>query len=224
MSSDTITLKLTKRTEMGKAVKALRRSGMIPANIYERGQASEAVSVPFTEITKVFHQAGKHHPVELIVGTKKHLAMIKDVDIDPLKGWIRHVGFHAINKNETVVAEIPVRVEGEVPAERLSLMVLHTLDTVEVEALPANLPDELTVDGSKLVEVGDKLSVGDIIVPNGVTILTDMSQTIAVVEEPKDQMAEAAAEDAEAAATAAEVPAENGSVDADEKAAENAEK
>jgi len=225
MSSDAITLELNKRTEMGKAVKALRRSGLVPANIYERGHESVAVSVPFTIITKTYHQAGKHHPVELNVEGKKYLAMIKDVDIDPITGWVRHIGFHAINKNETVTAEIPVRVDGEIPAERVSLLVLHTLDTVEVTALPSNLPDELTVDGTKLVEVGDKLAVSDIVVPEGVTILTDPSQTIAVVEEPKDQIAEAAAEAAENAeeGAAAAVDSENGLADADEPAADKAE-
>ncbi len=224
MSSDTITLKLTERTEIGKAVKALRRNGMVPANVYERGHDSLAVTAPFTELTKVYRQAGKHHPVELTVGSKKYLAMIKDVDIDPIKGWVRHVGFHAINKNETVVAEIPVHVVGEIPAERMSLLVLHTLDAVEVEALPANLPDELTVDGTKLIEVGDKLSVADIVAPTGVKILTEPEQTIAVVEEPKDQMAEAASEAAESAESAAEVPSKNGLTDANEPAAASADK
>jgi len=226
MSSDTITLKLTERTEMGKAVKALRRNGMVPANVYERGHESVAVSAPFTELTKVYHQAGKHHPVELTLGSKKYLAMIKDVDIDPTKGWLRHIGFHAINKNETVTAEIPIHIEGEIPAERISLLVLRPMDTVEVEALPANLPDALTIDGAKLAEIGDKLSVADIVAPEGVKILTDPEQTLAVVEEPKDQMAEIAAEEAEAAEaaeSAADVPAENGSVDADEPAADQAE-
>lgn len=222
MSSDVITLELNKRTELGKAVKGLRRNGLVPANIYERGHDSVAVSAPLTIVTKIYHQAGKHHPVNLTVEGKKYLAMIKDVDTDPITGWVRHIGFHAINKNETVTAEIPVRVDGEIPAERMSLLVLHTLDTVEVQAIPANLPDELTVDGTKLVEVGDKLSVADIVVPEGVVIMTEPEQTIAVVEEPKDQMAEAAAEAAENAdETAAEVPAENGSVDADEPAADS---
>lgn len=222
MSSDTITLKLVERTELGKAVKALRRNGMTPANIYERGHESVAVSAPFTDVTKMYHNAGKHHPVELTVGSKKYLAMVKDVDIDPITGWVRHIGFHAINKNEAVEAEIPVRVDGDVPAERMSLLVLHTLDTVMVSALPANLPDELTVDGTKLVEVGDKLAVSDIVAPAGVTILTEPEQTIAVVEEPKDQIAEAAAEAEENAdKTAADVEATNGSVDSDEAAAEN---
>lgn len=191
MSSDTITLKLSERKELGKAVKALRRDGQVPANIYERGKDSVAVTAPFVEITKIYKQAGKHHPVELLVEGKKHLAMIKDVDLDPVKNTLRHVAFHAVNKNETVEAEIPVKIDGEIPAERVSLMVLQTLDTVEVEALPGNLPDELLVDGTRLVEIGDKLTVADIKVPADVVITTDPEQTIAVVEEPKDQIAAA---------------------------------
>ncbi len=217
MSSDTITLKLTERKELGKAVKALRRAGMVPANIYERGKSSVSVSGTYIEMAKVYAAAGKHHPVELDVEGAKHLAMIKDVDLDPVKNTLRHISFHAVNRNETVEAEVPVKIAGEIPAERMSLMVLHTLDTVEVEALPANLPDELTVDGAKLVEIGDKVSVADIIVPANVKILTDLEQTIAVVEEPKDQMA-AAAEEAEAAVDASDVPSEQGSVENTEEA------
>jgi len=227
VSTDTISLELKKRSELGKAVKGLRREGMVPANIYERGQESVAVSAPLTIVTKIYHKAGKHHPVELTVEGKKYLAMIKDVDMDPVKGWVRHVAFHAINKNEKVTAEIPVRIDGEIPAERASLLVLRTQDTVEVEALPANLPDELIIDGAKLVEIGDKVSVADLQVPANVVVLTDAEQTLAVIEEPKDQIAEADAALAETEeqgeGAAAEVPAEEGSVDADEKAADNAE-
>lgn len=225
MSSDTIALKLTDRTELGKAAKALRHNGEVPANIYERGEKSQAVKTSLTEMTKVYHAAGKHHPVELTIGTKKRLAMIKDVDTEPVKGFIRHVAFHAIKQNEVVTAEVPIRVDGEVPAERLSLMVLHTLDTVEVEALPANLPDVLLFDGSKLAEIGDKVTVADLHVPANVTVLTEPDHTIAVVEEPKDQIAEAAAAAEENAdQSAADVEAEKGSVDADEPAADGADK
>jgi len=209
MSDDTISLKVAKRTEMGKAAKRLRKSGVTPGNVYERGQESVAVSAPSNDMAKVYEQAGKHHPVELDVDGKKHLVMIKDVDLDPVKGNVRHIAFHAVNRNETVEAEVPVRLDGEIPAEKISLMVLHTLDTVQVEALPSNLPDELLIDASVLNEVGDKVSVADIKVPQGVTILTDLEQTVAVVEEPKDQIAAADAE-AEENADASEVPSENG--------------
>lgn len=209
MSSDTITLKLTERKELGKAVKALRREGFVPANIYERGKESVPVSAPFLEITKVYQQAGKHHPVELTVEGKKHLAMIKDVDLDPVKNTIRHVGFHAVKRNEKVEAEVPVKIDGEIPAERISLLVLQNLDTVMVEALPANLPDELLVPGEKLAEEGDKVTVADIKVPEGVEILTDPETMVADVQMPRDQIAEADAALAEQK-TADEVESDNG--------------
>jgi large subunit ribosomal protein L25 len=110
------------------------------------------------------------------------------------------VVFQAIKQNEKTTAEIPVVLEGEeIPAERKNLLVLTQLDTVEVEALPRNLPDQLTVDATKLEEVGDHLHVSDIKAPEGVTILTDPETSLAVVEMPKDQLAEA---DAAAAALA----------------------
>jgi len=213
MSSDIITLKLTERKELGKAVKALRRDGLVPANIYERGKESIAVTASFMEITKVYKAAGKHHPVELTVEGKKHLAMIKDVDVDPVKNTLRHVGFHAVNRNEKVEAEVPVKIQGEIPAERQGLMVLQNLDTVIVEAIPANLPNALFVDGSKLVVDGDKVTVADIKVPKDVVILTDPETMVADVQTPRDQIAEADAA-LEESKEASDVVVDNGTEEA----------
>ncbi len=84
------------------------------------------------------------------------------------------------------------------PAEKIGLVVLHQLDTVQVEALPKDLPDALTIDGAKLAEMHDKIVVADLTVPAGVTILTDPEHPIATVVETKAQMSEEA-EEAEAA-------------------------
>ncbi len=191
MSSDTIVLKAKERKELGKAVKALRREGIVPANVYERGKDSQAISANFVDITKVYRQAGKHSPIELDVDGKKHLVMIKDVDFNVAKNTIRHVAFHAVKRNEKVEAEVPVKIEGEVPAEKVGLLILQNLDTVQVEALPSSLPEELFVPGEKLVEDGDKVTVADIKVPNGVVILTESDVMVADVQVPKDQIAEA---------------------------------
>jgi large subunit ribosomal protein L25 len=106
---------------------------------------------------------------------------------------MRHVVFQAIKQNEAVEAEIPVvfKEDAEIPAEKLSLMVLKQLDHVQVKALPKDLPDELVVDPSSLAEVGDSLSVADLVLPAGVTLLSDPDAQIAVVEMPKDQIAAA---------------------------------
>lgn len=184
-----IALSLENRSVSGKAVKHLRQTGTVPAVIHDHGKDSVLVMAPYLEIYKAYRLAGKHHPIKLSVGAKRYTALIKDVDIDPQKRQLRHVVFNAVSANEKVTAQIPVHVkldEGNevTPAERNSLIVLHQLDTVEVEATAANLPDALLFDGEALREVGDHATVANIIVPNGVTIITDASQTLATVFEP----------------------------------------
>src|ERR1700682_5777932 len=128
-------LKLEERTTLGKGLGDLRRSGLIPAVIYNHGQASVHVMAPESELIKVYRSAGKHHPLNLLVGSSPYLALIKDVHYNPAKQRMQHVVFQAISQNEKVEAEIPLHlVEGEILAEKMGLMILHQLDHVEVEA------------------------------------------------------------------------------------------
>jgi large subunit ribosomal protein L25 len=170
----------------------MRRDGTVPAVIHNHGQESIHVMAPETELVKVYLAAGKHHPLNLEVGTDKYLALIKDAHFDPVKRRLQHVVFQAINRNETVEAEVPIRIEGDIPAERVGLMVLQQLDTVEVEALPRNLPDELVVSAEKLAELHDKITVADLSIPEGVTVLTDAEHPIATVVETRAMVAEEA--------------------------------
>lgn len=212
MSEDKIAVELQERTVIRKGLKGLRQEGMVPAVIHNHGQESLLVMGDFIKLTKVYNSAGKHHPVEISVGGKQHLALIKDVDYEPAKHMLRHIVFQAIKQNEEVEAEIPVvfKEDVEIPAEKRSLLVLKQLDHVEVKALPRDLPDQLVVDPSSLNDVGDTLSVADIKAPSGVTIMTEPDTNIATVEMPRDQIAEANASAADLAADAggetAEVP------------------
>jgi large subunit ribosomal protein L25 len=215
MSSDEITLTVEERTITGKAVKHLRKDGMVPAVIHNHGQASTHVVVPYVDLLKVYRQAGKHHPISLKVGGKSHLTIIKDADFEPKKHMLRHVVFNAIRQDQAVEAEVPVRIEGDVPAERASLMVITQLETVMISALPKDLPDELVVAADGLAEVGDRLHVSDIKLPAGVTLVNDPEQVIAHVEMPKDQVAEA---DAAAAELAADKEASEGEAEEGEAA------
>lgn len=193
MSSQDISLVLEEREVVRKRLAGLRKDGLVPAVVHDHGKESILVMGDFVKMTKVYQAAGKHHPVNLTVGSAKHLALIKDVDFDPARHDLRHVVFQAIKQNEEVETEVPiVFLEGaEIPAERASFMVLQQLDTVQVKAFPRDLPDQLVVDPSNLVEVGDSITVADLVIPKGVTLLTDTENQIAVVEMPKDQIAEA---------------------------------
>lgn len=190
-------LKLEERTTVGKGLNALRRDGLIPAVIHNHGQDSVLVMAPERELDKIYQAAGKHHPLNLKVGSADYLALIKDVHYNPVKQRMQHIVFQAIKQNEKVEAEIPLHLEGEIPAEKIGLMVLHQLDHVEVEAFPRDLPDRLIVDVTKLAELGDKITVADLPVPSGVTILTDPEHPIAVVVETKAQISEDETEEVE---------------------------
>ncbi len=183
-------LKLQERTVLGKGLGDLRKQGFVPAVVHNHGQDSIHVMASGRELERLYDLAGKHHPLNLEVGDQKYLALIKDAHFNPVKRQLQHVVFQAIRRDEKVEAEIPIHLEGEIPAEKVGLIVLHQLDSVEIEALPANLPDSLTVDATKLAEIHDKLTVADLQVPEGVTILTDAEHPIATVVETKAMISE----------------------------------
>ena len=215
-----VKLEVKKRDVTGKAVKQLRRDGLVPAVIHDHGKESVHVQGQYLEVLKAYQQAGKHHPVSLKADDQNYTVLIRDIDIDPRKHQLRHVVFNAVKANEKVNAEIPIRIrfdEGNdaSPAERTGLVVLHQLESVEVEALPRDLPDFLEFDGEKLVAVGDHATVADLIVPETVTVKTDPTHPLAAVFEPSALQAanDAAGGDAE----------EETSAEAGEEGAEGAE-
>lgn len=185
-------VKLEQRTVVGKGLGRLRQDGVVPAVIHNHGQESIHVMGPEVELVKIYQEAGKHHPLNLEVGSDKYLALIKDAHFDPVKRRLQHLVFQAIKQDEAVEAEVPIRIEGDAPAEKVGLIILHQLDAVEIEALPKNLPDELVVSAETLAELHDKITVADLQVPAGVTILTDAEHPIATVAESRAMAAEEA--------------------------------
>jgi large subunit ribosomal protein L25 len=208
MSQDSISLELEPRKVLGKAVKHLRRDGQVPAVIHDHGKESLHVQGNAVAMLKVWRAAGKHHPVELTAGDKNYVALIKTAQFDPKKHQLTHLVFNAVDKNQKVEAEIPVRPhydEGNEssPAERSGLIVLTQLESVEVRAIATNLPDFLEYDAEKLIEVGDHCTVADLILPEGVELETEANHSIATVYEPSALAAanEAAAGEGEEAVT-----------------------
>lgn len=202
MSKEVITLDAQKRTTFGKQVRQLRNAGKTPAVVHDHGKDSIHIELVEKELKKVFSNAGKHHPVILNVDSKKYTTLIKEVTNKPGSYQVYHTVFQAVSATETVKAEIPVKLIGEIPAERNSLLVLQNIDYVEVEALSKDLVDVIEVDATGLAEAGDKLTVADIKAPTGVVITTDPEQLLVAVETPRDQIAEADAAAEELAADA----------------------
>ncbi len=209
-----ITLKLDDRTATGKKVGDLRQSGFVPSVVYGADTQATNTQSRVVETTKVARAAGKHTPVHVTLGGKKKLAMIKSVDVDPVRHHIRHIAFHTIKQNDVITAEVPIHLvgAGESEAEKAGLVVLQAIEHIEIKAKPADLPEALELSIAQLATTDDKLTLGDITLPNGVhyaDIEQDLDLVVANVYEPSALQAanEAAGGDAE---DESEVTSENG--------------
>jgi large subunit ribosomal protein L25 len=199
-----ITLKLETRVAAGKKVALLREQGFVPSVVY--GGHAEPLSTQSNsvETAKVAHAAGKHSPVYLTIDGKKKLAIIKSIDIDPVKHQLRHVAFHTIKQNDTITTEVPIVLigQGESAAEKAGLVVLQAIEHIEVKAIPANLPESIEISIAELENADDKITIADITLPKGVEFADNEQNTslvIANVYEPGALQAanEAAGGDAE---------------------------
>lgn len=219
-----ITLKLDARTAEGKKIAKLRESGYIPSVVYGGQDKPMMTQSLVSETNKVIKSAGKHTPLNIIIDGKKKLAIIKDVDVDPVKHTYRHIAFHTINQNDIITTEVPIILTGmgESAAERAGLVVLQAIEHIEVKAKPADLPESIEMSIIDLAADGDRLTVGDIKLPAGVEfddIDQDMELVIANVYEPSALQAENEASGGEADAETA-VPVEGEEATAEGEGAE----
>lgn len=211
-----ISLKLAERTAEGKKLAKLRDSGFIPSIVY--GGQSQPIMTQSAQVetTKVVGAAGRHTPINISMDGKKKLAIIKSIDMDPVRHVLRHVAFHTIKTDDIITTEVPVVLigQGESAAERAGLVILQAIERIEIKAKPADLPESLELSIIDLATTEDKITVSDIKLPEGVEFADvdqDMELVIANVYEPSALQAanEAAGGDAEEE-SAEEVPAENG--------------
>jgi large subunit ribosomal protein L25 len=233
MSQDSITLEVAAREVSGKAVKHLRKEGIVPAVIHDHGKDSVLVQGTYIDLLRAYQAAGKHHPIELKTPDTSYVVLIKDAVFEPRKNQLTHLVFNAVDKNQKVEAEIPIQAQyaednDSSPAERAGLIVLSQLETVQVRAIASKLPDVLYYDAEKLVAVGDHVTVADLTVPAGVEFITEESHAVASVFEPSalaaandaaggDATAEEATGDADAGDSAEGLDAEKKAEAAEEK-------
>ncbi|MBM3205582.1 50S ribosomal protein L25 [Candidatus Shapirobacteria bacterium] len=222
-------LDVEKRKTTGRGVKALRREGLLPANIYGKKVKSLAVQLETKAFLPTFHQAGETGLVELkVVGEiTNRPVLIHDVQFHPVTGDPLHADFYQVDLKEKVTAKVPVELIGEAPAVREKIGILiQTLAEVEVEALPGDLPEKIEVNISSLEKVDDGVSVSELKTPSGVKILTEAKEILAKIEPPaKEEVAPPPAEEAPVEEEEVEVaPVEGKETPPQEKPTEEGEK
>jgi len=174
------------RETLGKKVKALRREGVTPANIYGHNVASTAIQVYTDELKQVLKSSGRNEIVYLLLdGAEARPVFVKDVQQHPVADHILHVDFLQISLKEKVRLDVPIHLAGLAPAvDQFGGILVHGLDHVTVEALPADVPSVIEVDVSSLEEIDQALHVSDLPIPAGVTLLTDPEQVVAKISPP----------------------------------------
>src|SRR3989344_4850741 len=191
-------LQVQKREKLGRGVKALRKQGLVPAELYGRGLENLHVSLPLKDFRKLFKEAGENTVVNVLLEGKKHPALIQEVTYNHLTDEIESVDLYQVRMDEKLKVKVPVEFVGVAPAvkEKNGLLV-KSLQDVEVEALPADIPHHFTADISKLADIGQSLYVKDLAVPSGVKVLVGPETVVATVtakvtEEEELKMREAA--------------------------------
>ena len=222
-------LKLEKRELTGKKLKTLRESGMIPSVVYGEGEPKMGAS-EYVATEKVLDGAGYHSPIDLDLAGKKQLAIVKDIQIDPVSRKIVNIEFQAIKADSVVEATTPIVIvnfEASDASKIYHFAMTQAMEEIDVKAKPADLPKELTIDASALSSVDDKLTIANIVLPAGVELADKEMSQEQVVASLYDPAAEAAAREAEEKAAAeaepvnaADVPSENGSAPEEAKTEE----
>lgn len=224
----TYELKAQKRTILGKKVKSLRQSGVVPANVFGKKNPSLAIQLDHKTLLTTLRQAGETSLIQLkIEGEgKTRPVLVAGYAQNPVSGAMLHVDFHEVDLTEKTKATVPVRTVGESPAVQGGNVLVLQRNEIEVEALPTDLPDVIEVDVTGLTEVGQSILAGDLKVDRSkVKLEIDDAETIVTIQEPakEEVVAPPAAEEGETPA-GAETPAAEGAEKSPEAPAKPEEK
>ncbi len=213
MSEDLI--KAEPRTEFGKgAARRIRRADKVPAVIYGHGNDPIHVTLPGHDTMLAIKHGGANAVLNIEIDGKVQLALTKQIQADPIKGFLEHIDFVAVRKGEKVTVEVPVHLVGEAASETY-VQLENNVITLEAEAthIPENI--EVSIEGA---EVGTQITAAQLQLPPGSSLVTDADQLIVNVT----QAVSAEALEAELAEAEAEAGIEHEAAHTEDAAADEA--
>jgi len=198
-------LQISRREVTGKAVKRLRKAGIIPANIFGHHEESMPVQVEAAAFDRLRREHRTKSIIELHMpdGGGVQTALVRHVQYDPRTDKILHIDFFRVSVSERINVRVPLRFVGEAAGVKdQGGVLLHLLDALEIECAAGDIPEYIEVDVTPLAEIDDILHAGDIKLPENFALLTDPNESIAKIAETRAEKVEEAAEAAEAPAPA----------------------
>ena len=175
-------LKAIKRDVLGKQVKAYRREGRLPAIVYGRGIDPIPVTLDYREAIHILPTLTSSQLVVVEVDGNQHMALVREKQRHPVSGALLHVDFQRVSMTERLRAYVMLELVGEAPAvKNLNGVLVSGQESVEVECLPSDLPEKITVDLSGLENIGDSIHIRDLTLPPEIEILSDPGDMIVIV-------------------------------------------
>jgi large subunit ribosomal protein L25 len=200
MTTETVILELDPRNILGKKVKSLRREGIIPVHLYGQGVESRALQCHGPMLIQVLSRAGGNTPITITIRGEEgsQLAFAREIQWDPRRDSLNHVDFLVAEATRLVSAQVPIILIGESSGARSSGgTVMQQLRTVDVEALPLEMPAQIEIDLAVLTEAAGVIRAGDLAFTSNVNLLTDPDEVVVRIEAARVEV-EVAAEEVEA--------------------------
>lgn len=202
---ETHTLEANTRAMVGKRVKQIRRQGQLPAILYGSGIEPIPIALDALETARVMGGITGSTLIDLNVGGESHKVIVRDVQRDPISRQMVHVDFLKVAMDVAIRTEVPIELLGSAPAvKEMGGVLVAGLNEIEVEALPGDLPDRITVDLSVLAEIDDAITVEDLVIGKGVRVINDPGDMIAHVIYMAEEEEEEEEEEAELLGVGAE--------------------
>lgn len=181
-------LKVLKREALEKP-EEIRLAGFIPAVFYGPKQAAQSIKIIYPDFEKAFKEAGESTVVTLEIDGEEHETLIHDVSYHPVRGTISHIDFYVIEKGKKVQVNVPLEFTGVAPAEKtLGGTLVKVMYEIEIEAMPKDLPHEIMVDISSLVDFDSQIHASDLVLPSGVSLISEPEEVIALVQAANDEV------------------------------------
>jgi large subunit ribosomal protein L25 len=211
MAGERIRLEVQERERRGtRESRRLRRDGIIPGVLYGRGHKPHPISVQERELRRVLTgSAGLHAILDVVLAGQKttHASILKDYQVDPLRGKIEHFDLQEVRLDQPIQTSVVVELVGESVGAKAGGVLSQVSREIRVEALPLMVPERIELDVSAM-EIGDTLRLSDLSARDGVTYLDDPETVLATVTMPTKVEEPEVEEVEEGEVPEGEVPAE----------------
>ena len=178
-------IEATKRTVVGKKVGVLRRQGKLPGVIYGHNFDSTPILMDSRTATKVLNAATSSSIITIKLDGEDHAALVREKQRDYIRNQFIHIDFQAVSRTEKIRTKVGIHFTGIAAAVKdFNGVVVESLDSIEVEALPQDLPERFVVDITPLANIGDGYHVSDISIPENVTLITSLDERVVFINSP----------------------------------------